>query len=177
MTRPTILDDEITAKIIEAVGKGASYDDAAVFAGVGKRTLSNWLAKGRSDRPRAPYLQFVQKIEAAMPKIGQKLLDVIIKSATEPVVITKTHIRKMEDGSTIEEATKETRPPDAKSAQWWLERRFHEQFGRRLEHAGQISTDKKEPDKPCQVYFIDPTDNQDADQKAVSQEASATDKS
>ena len=57
--------------------------------------------------------------------------------------LRKTHVKRLPDGTEIKEIHKETRPPDVKAALWWLERRFPEEFGRRLEHSGSLDTGPK----------------------------------
>ena len=85
----------------------------------------------------------MDRIDAALQKRGEEYLDAVRRSILEDIIIEKTHGKRLPDGTEIKEIHKETRPPDVKGAFWWLERRFPEEFGRRVEHSGSLDTGPK----------------------------------
>ena len=64
----------------------------------------------------------MERIDAALQKRGEEYLDAVRRSILEDIIIEKTHVKRLPDGTEIKEIHKETRPPDIKGALWWLER-------------------------------------------------------
>ena len=48
--RPSIIEPAVVEAIVRTVRLGNYRDTAAVYAGIGKRTLYTWLARGRAER-------------------------------------------------------------------------------------------------------------------------------
>ncbi len=59
--RPTKFDEVAAEKIIQAVRAGAYRKVAAVWAGIGERTLRDWLRLGK-EMPTSPYGVFRRKV-------------------------------------------------------------------------------------------------------------------
>ena len=50
MARKSKFNDAITARIIEALRLGATYEIAAEYAGISRSTLYNWMEKGKDQK-------------------------------------------------------------------------------------------------------------------------------
>lgn len=48
MARPSLLNDRVVADLVQAVGGGSFYEEAAAYAGVSERSLFRWLQRGRN---------------------------------------------------------------------------------------------------------------------------------
>ena len=153
MSRPTKLTPELADILVEAVGLGLSFAEAARIGEINERTIHGWRERGKAEEDSI-YSKFTDRIDGAQVSRAQEFLDAIKRSILEGHTITKTHTKESvmpaivdEEGNIIspevvkervEETTTETRPPDIKGAQWWLERRLPALFGRRTEIGGTI---------------------------------------
>lgn len=63
MGRPTLLTPALADRIVDAVTAGASREGAARCAGITRRCLQEWIARGRDGDE--PYVHFVHRIEEA----------------------------------------------------------------------------------------------------------------
>lgn len=79
--RPLSLTPEVKETLVEALGAGATYRDAAALAGVSPSTLFAWLARGRSERERiergldpdpseTPFLEFLELATVACARVA-----------------------------------------------------------------------------------------------------------
>ena len=77
------------------------------------------------------------------------------------------HTKKLPGGGELVEVYETHRPPNAKYAAWWLERRMPERFGRRVEKTGHMKVDTGEqrivyefvaPDGTVETLVVDPED-------------------
>ena len=64
MARKSKFNDAITARIIEALRLGATYEIAAEYAGISRSTLYNWMEKGK-DQKSGQYRTFLDSIKGA----------------------------------------------------------------------------------------------------------------
>jgi hypothetical protein len=103
MARHPKCDEKTVAKYLEAIRLGGSRKDAALYAGIAVRTAQVWIQKGREDKARKPYREFVRRLERAESLTKLRLTGAVHKAAN--------------DG-------------DWKAAAWWLERRAPDEFGR-----------------------------------------------
>jgi hypothetical protein len=97
----------VQTRIVDAVRAGATREQAAAAAGIGKRTLQRWLAHGEGDRAAARFASFaaaLREAEAAM-----------VVDAVEG----------------IQQAAQ---AGDWRARAWLLERRFPAEWGRRSAH-------------------------------------------
>ena len=148
MGRATKLTPERADILVEAVGLGLSFAEAARIGEIDERTIHDWRARGKAE-PKSIYAQFTQRIDAAQPSRAQEYLDAVKRSILESTTTEEKHVRKImepairdADGKIIspafvreriEEITTKTRPPDIKGALWWLERRLPKLFSRHSE--------------------------------------------
>ena len=153
MARPTKLTPELADILVETVGLGLSFAEAARVGEIEERTIHKWRERGKAEEDSI-YSKFTNRIDACQVSRAQEYLDAVKRSILEGHTITKTHTKESvmpaiedEEGNIIsaevvkeriEETTTETRPPDIKGAIWWLERRLPALFGRRTEIGGTI---------------------------------------
>ena len=153
MGRRTKLTPELADILVEAVGLGLSFGEAARIGQITERSIHAWRERGGSETDTI-YSRFTDRLDAAQASRAQEYLDAVKRSILEDSTITKTHKRETvlpavtdSDGriispavvkESIEETMIETRPPDIKGALWWLERRLPALFGRRTEIGGQL---------------------------------------
>src|SRR5688572_16508815 len=94
--RPTLFTPDTRARIIEALGNGASVKDAAAIAGVGESTLMQWLEIAAAIElneihPRAPqdeaarrnFVEFAQAVKKARSQWRLKAGERIILAGVE----------------------------------------------------------------------------------------------
>lgn len=101
-TRPSKLTPEIEATICEYIATGNYRQVAGRAAGISKSTFEYWMRRGR-DEPGTIYERFVISVEEAEGRAELHAVKLIIQAAAG----------------------------DAKHAQWWLERKFPERWGRK----------------------------------------------
>lgn len=92
--RPPKLTEEVQARIVQALSGGNFRTVAASWAGIGVRTLREWLAKGHA-APRSKYGQFRRAVLEAEKAAEIRAVALVMKAAAE----------------------------DAKHAEWWLTHR------------------------------------------------------
>lgn len=65
--RPTVLTQVVGDKVIEAVAAGLSLVEAALYAGIGKTTLYDWLKRAEDDDPTLDqgYVAFAEAVKQA----------------------------------------------------------------------------------------------------------------
>jgi len=63
--RPTKLTKETTKLICEAVEEGATYKDAAAFAGISLSIFSEWMSNGRNSTRKNKFTEFLGAVEEA----------------------------------------------------------------------------------------------------------------
>lgn len=61
-----IRDAGIRQKILDAIRSGSSFADAAVFAGISRRTLNYWMQAGRQEDAPEEYRAFMVEVDEAM---------------------------------------------------------------------------------------------------------------
>ncbi len=104
MARPTKMTPNITKKIGDNIALGLSYSLAAEAAGITYQTLNSWLNRGKTDKS-GKYYQFAQYVKKRNADVAKALPGCLNAAA------------------------------DAGNGQvcmWILERRFPEEFGRRV---------------------------------------------
>ena len=136
--RPHELTPERADVIVEAIGLGLSWKAAASLAKISPATLMNWKKRGREESD-GPFVELLDRVEAAQPKTAREYLDAIKDSALESTVTTEETMHP--DGTVTTKTT--VRPPNIKGGLWWLERRFPGEFGRKVEHSGGVTVDDK----------------------------------
>ena len=157
MARPAKLTDEVIRLICAGIRTGATLDDAAAVAGVGRSSIYNWmrigeqahtyndrLARGTVPRPERKTLtplddaceHLFVAVREARAAFAIEHADAIVSAALLGAMKTTTITRTERDakGNVVAEHT-ETRteqiPPDARASMWLLERRLPLVFGTR----------------------------------------------
>lgn len=103
MARTTILNDTIASAIVEAAEQGATLKASAQAAGVTYESLRDWRNRGKRGEGE-PFASFAARLEKAIGHAQLKMIRVVQTAAL---------------GGTWQ------------AAAWWLERRYHKQWGRK----------------------------------------------
>lgn len=116
MGRPSKLTPEVQAKFLQGLKLGLTYRLAASFAGVGESTVHRWIARGDTEID-GPYRAFRESIKEAEGVHAAQIMARIIKAA--------------DNGNW-------------QASAWILERRYPDDFGRRVRqdvnHSGSVET-------------------------------------
>lgn len=100
--RPTKLTKELQTRICEYIYSGSSKQDAALLCGITRKTLENWLERGKTEE-LGMYVDFAEAVETALAAFKQTQIDLIATAAEK----------------------------HWQAAAWLLERRFPREWGRR----------------------------------------------
>jgi transposase len=100
--RPTLLTDEVEERILRAIRAGNFRGTAAQWAGIGERTLRDWMKRGEEDEESREGLFRLRLLEAEQ-SAEIRMVGLISKAAEK----------------------------DPKHAQWWLERKHPDRWGRK----------------------------------------------
>ena len=121
-----MLTPEVGRIILESVGQGAVYELAAQRAGVSKRSIYNWLARGRKGgKANAIYVHFLHALEKAKGDRATLSLARIGKAGQGGAVIERTSTTR--DGvTTVKEKIAQ---PQWTADAWLLERLHDEHYG------------------------------------------------
>lgn len=98
--RPTKLTPELQEEICQYLADGHFREVAAQAAGIAYRTLAHWCRLGKSGE--APYAEFLHAVQKAEQRAELAMLKLVMRAA---------------EG-------------DAKHAEWFLERKYPERWGR-----------------------------------------------
>jgi transposase len=104
MARPTKLTPEIQKKIGDGVSLGLTYALAANSAGITYQSFNSWMSKGKTDKS-GKYFEFTQHIQKCNADAAKALLERLNEIAHSG---------------------------NCQVCMWILERRFPEEFGRRV---------------------------------------------
>lgn len=117
--RSLLLNDETKTKILRALRAGAHLEIAALSAGITTRTLQMWLKKGRDGKE--PYASFWNEVQETLAAVEVRIVrDIVNAGKLDP-----QHLR------------------------WWLERKYPERWGKRLQH--EVKQDIKFTAEPVRV--------------------------
>lgn len=105
--RPSKLTPEVQRRVLGALRLGLSRSAAAGVGGIAPRTLRDWLTRG--ERGEAPFDELLEAVETSEGQAQARLTGGLVKAAAG----------------------------DPKVAQWLLERRFPEDWGRRSAEKGE----------------------------------------
>ena len=122
--RPTKLNDEVQAKIVNSVRQGNYLETASAYAGINKSTLHDWLRRGEREKQRVEKDPRNRVRKAEQPFVT--FSDLVEKALAEAEV---------NDVNVINEATR----TDWKASAWRLERKFPERWGYKTENKTEIT--------------------------------------
>jgi transposase-like protein len=145
MPASRLLDDELLARVQVALLNGATIADIAGAFSIAQSTLYNWRARGAEERQRiedgaepdqreALFLNFVTVLDesrslAKLEAIAQWRRAMVGWDEKEVTTTTRTD----GDGSTtVTVVERNVRRFDWRAAMTWLERRYHEEYGLRM---------------------------------------------
>lgn len=81
--RPTKLTPAVTDKIVSILRSGSSRADAAVFAGVCRRTVEDWMTQGAGGSAKPALKEFSRRVLEAEISAKIEMVAVITKAARE----------------------------------------------------------------------------------------------
>ena len=108
--RPPKLTLEVQTKIVGAIRAGNWRKVAARWAGIGDTTFKTWMRLGKTQR-RGKYRNFRHQVLEAEQAAEIAMVGLVMQAARQ----------------------------DAKHAEWFLERKFHERWGRRDRTATELT--------------------------------------
>lgn len=118
--RPSKKNEATVSRFLEALRAGNTRRASCLYAGFSEDTLARWLAA---------FADFAEDVARAEAECEIRNVLLIQKAAQERDVVVRKR-KVLPDGSVIEEVT--TRKEfDVAAAQWWLERRRPQEWGRR----------------------------------------------
>ena len=79
--KPTKYNKEMHDAIVRLAGKGVPFSQICDLVGIGRRTLYNWLDRGRDGEE--PYVALYEAIEKARAALVERLNDVVIEAAID----------------------------------------------------------------------------------------------
>ena len=132
MARPTKLTHEIQQKIGDNIALGLPYSLAANAAGISYQTLNEWLKKGRNSTS-GEYFQFFKYIQKCNADAAKTLLE---------------HLKSAADAG------------NCTVCMWILERRFPEEFGRRVYRKIDVVSENRNENVEISVSGADGIRNQ-----------------
>lgn len=135
-------------QVVERIQLGLDMQNAADSAGISRTTIHTWRltaaryraaeANGkRLTRTQRDYVEFLNACERAESDAELNRLAIIQRAATGGARVTKVTEKKDAAGLVTETITvTETLRPEWTAAAWWLERRRHQKYARRVEVTG-----------------------------------------
>jgi len=129
-SRTNKYEPERVEKIVQALKAGNTRRCASALVGINENTFTQWMKA---------HLDFREQVTQAEAEAEARNVAMVAKAAAEhDVTITKHKVVKDGKGNVTCEITETiTRKEwDAQAAEWWLERRKPQDYGRRLAIAG-----------------------------------------
>ena len=105
MGRHSKLTPEVEERIVSSIKSGNFRNTAAKWAGIDERTLRRWMRAGSKSR-KGPFKDFVRRVLEAEKAAEMRCVALVMKAASG----------------------------DAKHAEWWLERKYPQRWGRKERH-------------------------------------------
>lgn len=119
MARPTKYSPAVQEAILASLRGGNTRTASAKAAGINYDTLLSWLKR---------YPKFLGDVEKVEAEAEAERVGYILASAKGGIVLSRK-VTTRKDGSVVEEETYAR--PEWTAAAWWLERRRHQDWGRR----------------------------------------------
>ena len=141
--RPSLLSEEVEARIITASRTGIAVELAAEAAGISSVTYHRWMARGRAEiatredgqppnRDEDPYVELFEKVRTARAMAAARAM-ANIRRVADGGIVTKVTTRKFRDpetGQIVEEVTEDRTAPDWRADAWYLERQHRNHYGK-----------------------------------------------
>ncbi len=116
--RPTLLTDELTARVVKHIDEAAFFETACVLEGIPAQTGRDWLLRGKRAirdgkahlKSEALYARFSAAIHKALAWVARAKFPQHFGSQAQTVVVD-TEERQLEDGSVEETTTVATSTP------------------------------------------------------------------
>ena len=142
--RTSKLTPEIQQSICAKIASGTTYIDAVALSGVGKTAFYRWKALGQKAKS-GKYAEFRDAIDKAETSAREVLLRIAYDGATQGQTIVENRetfdARGVSTGLVV---IKRKTKSDPRMAMLMLERRYPEEFGRRvIQHEGAIATENR----------------------------------
>lgn len=121
------LNEEITSRMVSALGSGSYREQAARYAGIGMTTMYRYLEKGEADEAedkQSPEREFRERVLGAEADAEIRAVGLIRQAAQG-----RPESRRVLDDGTV--LTTPAQPPTWQAAAWLLERKHPDRWGRR----------------------------------------------
>jgi hypothetical protein len=105
--RPLIEDPSIVADICAGLEEGCSFVDIAADRGIPISTFNSWLAKGRSQKPKPLYRDFLDRITRARAKGKRTLIRAVFQARKKDWRAATHMLAVMDDAWCIEKRADE----------------------------------------------------------------------
>jgi hypothetical protein len=127
MARRSKMTPEVKTKILNVLKGGGTECAAYTSAGICEATFYRWLQLG--EQAKAPrYRKFLEEVRRAQQDAVIRNVTIVQKAAMGGEVLERTRITHP-DGRVVE--TEKKSAPNVQAAEWWLERKFPNDWGRR----------------------------------------------
>ncbi|MGW1275469.1 hypothetical protein ACWD4V_00735 [Streptomyces tsukubensis] len=141
--RPTLLSEDVEARIIAASRTGIAVELAAEAAGISSSTYRRWMARGRAEiaaredgqppnEEETSYVELFERVRTARAMAAARAMANIRRVADGGLTtkVTTRKYRDVETGQIVEEVTEDRSVPDWRAAAWYLERQHRTHYGK-----------------------------------------------
>ena len=134
--RPPLLDDALSARVLQLAGAGVPRKYVADAVGVSRRAFAYWLAKGRDGgKGDAAYVQLLHALKKAEAEAVAVSVGRIRRAGSGGALIDRKSVTTVgPDGKPVTTVTEKFTQPLWVADAWLLERRYPDEF----------STDRRE---------------------------------
>jgi hypothetical protein len=139
----SLLTVDVETRLLEASRQGMPVEAAAAYAGIGKSTFMDWMARGRAewtsrqaggtpDPAEDPYVQLLERIDLAREQAHAQTVVQLRRLINGGFVVKETHkkTRDPETGDIVHETVVDRAAPDYRAITWYLERAHRATWGK-----------------------------------------------
>ncbi|MFF8789249.1 hypothetical protein [Streptomyces sp. NPDC015125] len=141
--RPSLLSEEVEARLVAASRTGVAVELAAEMAGISRTSFLRWMARGRAEteareggeppsKEESEYATLYEKVRTARATAAARAMANIRRTA-DGGIVTKVTTRRFRDsitGEIVEETVEDRTSPDWRADAWYLERQHREHYGK-----------------------------------------------